>query len=70
VKHRLVVFAMLTGQLKWTKRVQAQLCEQIRIGEHAVPAFLITVCPADRLKVDDALFHAWLGGVTCGATGS
>jgi hypothetical protein len=27
VEHRLVVFAMLTGQLKWTKRVQAQLCE-------------------------------------------
>jgi serine/threonine protein kinase len=68
VEHRLVVFAMLTGQLKWIKRVQAQLCEQIHIGESAVPAFLsrpardfltrlITVSPADRAKVDDALFH-------------
>ena len=25
----------------------------------------MTVCPADRLKVDDALVHPWLSGVPC-----
>jgi serine/threonine protein kinase len=33
-----ILFAMVTGQLPWTKRNQAQLFVQIRCGEYTVPS--------------------------------
>jgi serine/threonine protein kinase len=69
-----VLFAMVTGQLPWTKRNQAQLFAQIRRGEYAVPASvsphcadlirrLLTVAAADRITLAQAVRHPWLAGV-------
>jgi serine/threonine protein kinase len=69
-----VVFAMVTGQLPWTKRVQSQLFQQIRMGDYQVPGFLtptcrtfvkglLTVSTRDRLTADQALSHPWLRNV-------
>ena len=66
-----VLFAMVTGQLPWTKRNQQQLFEQIRNGEYTVPSFLskdcvslitglMTVDITKRLTIDEALNHPWL----------
>ena len=66
-----VLFAMVTGQLPWTKRNQQQLFEQIRNGEYTVPSFLskectslitglMTVDTKKRLTIDEALNHPWL----------
>ena len=66
-----VLFAMVTGQLPWTKRNQQQLFEQIRSGEYTIPSFLSQQCSSiikglmtvditKRLTIDDALNHPWL----------
>ena len=66
-----ILYAMLTGQLPWTKRNQQQLFEQIRKGEYTIPAYLSEQCMSlirglmtvdceKRLTIDEALKHPWL----------
>jgi serine/threonine protein kinase len=66
-----IVFAMLTGQLPWTKRIQSQLFEQIRKGDYQVPGFLSPPCRSfvkglmsvrieERLTISGAFQHQWL----------
>ena len=69
-----ILYAMLTGQLPWTKRNQTQLFQQIRRGEFTVPSYvsaeaknmitkLMTVDIKNRYTVDEALADPWLQGV-------
>jgi serine/threonine protein kinase len=66
-----IVFAMLTGQLPWTKRNQPQLFEQIRKGEFVIPGYLsaqcrnfieglMTVDTDKRFTLGLAMKHPWL----------
>lgn len=66
-----IMFAMVTGQLPWTKRNQTQLFNQIRKGEYTIPSFLseecsdllsrlLTVDVSARITVKDALNHPWI----------
>lgn len=66
-----ILYAMLTGQLPWTKRNQTQLFAQIKRGEYQIPTFLsedcrnfitglMTVDINKRLTIEDALKHSWL----------
>ena len=68
-----IFYAMVTGQLPWTKRNQTQLFEQIRRGEYTVPTWLSPDCKslikglmcvdADaRLSAAQALQHPFLAG--------
>jgi serine/threonine protein kinase len=68
-----IVFAMVTGELPWTKRDQNELFDQIRRGEYTIPNFisddcawflqgLMTVSTDDRLTVESALAHPWVLG--------
>lgn len=70
-----IIFAMLTGQLPWTKRNQAQLFQQIRRGEYTVPKSLTPDCQSfiqglmtvditKRLTIEEALNHPWMAAVT------
>ena len=69
-----IIFAMLTGQLPWTKRNQAQLFQQIRRGEYSVPKYLsppcqdfirglMTVDINKRLTIQQAFNHPWMKDV-------
>ena len=69
-----ILFAMLTGQLPWTKRNQAQLFKQIRRGEYKVPSSLTPACQdfirglmkvdlKTRLTIPQALEHPWMSDV-------
>ncbi|OHT09565.1 CAMK family protein kinase [Tritrichomonas foetus] len=66
-----ILYAMLTGQLPWTKRNQTQLFAQIKKGEYVIPNFLsdncrnfikglMTVDIVERLTIEQALEHPWL----------
>ena len=66
-----ILYAMVTGQLPWTKRNQAQLFEQIRRGEYTIPSYisyhcsdfirgLMTVDNRKRLTIEQALNHPFL----------
>ncbi|KAK8896263.1 hypothetical protein M9Y10_014160 [Tritrichomonas musculus] len=66
-----ITYAMVTGQLPWTKRNQQQLFEQIKKGDYIIPSFLSEDCssflrgmmnvdPSRRLTIDQALNHVWL----------
>ncbi|OHT09247.1 CAMK family protein kinase [Tritrichomonas foetus] len=66
-----IMFAMVTGQLPWTKRNQAQLFNQIRRGDYIIPDFLsldcrellsklLTVDASERISIQDALDHSWI----------
>lgn len=70
-----IMYAMVTGQLPWTKRNQAQLFEQIRRGEYTIPKYLSQTCRSfisslmcvdykKRLTAAQALQHPFLAGVT------
>jgi len=70
-----ILYAMVTGQLPWTKRNQAQLFSQIRKGEYSVPHYvspecsdliqqLMTVDFSRRITVDQALSHRWLDSIS------
>lgn len=65
-----ISYAILTGQLPWTKRNQQQLFEQIKRGEYTIPTFLsencrsfisglMTVDGDRRLTIDAAFQHPW-----------
>ena len=69
-----ILFAMATGQLPWTKRNKIQLFAQIRKGDFIIPANisrdcrdlisrLMTVKPDDRINIDQALSHPFVAGV-------
>lgn len=69
-----ILYAMVTGQLPWTKRNQAQLFDQIRRGEYTIPKFLSQTCRnfisslmcvdyKRRLTAAQALEHPFLTGV-------
>ena len=64
-------YAMLTGQLPWTKRNQQQLFEQIRSGDFHIPEYFSESCGnfiqrmmsvniQGRLTIDGALQHPWI----------
>lgn len=66
-----ILYAMLTGQLPWTKRNQTQLFEQIKKGDYQIPNFLsenaksflkglLCVDNNKRLTIPDAFAHPWL----------
>lgn len=66
-----ILFAMLTGQLPWTRRNQVQLFQQIRAGKYTIPDFLsencrdfihglMTVDITKRLTIEQALQHPWM----------
>ena len=70
-----IMYAMVTGQLPWTKRNQTQLFEQIRRGEYVIPNFLSQTCKnfisslmcvdfKKRLTAAQALQHPFLTGVS------
>jgi serine/threonine protein kinase len=66
-----ITYAMLTGQLPWTKTNHNQLFEQIKKGEYRIPpnfsapcrdflARLLTVDPESRMSAAEALNHPFL----------
>ncbi|OHS97671.1 CAMK family protein kinase [Tritrichomonas foetus] len=71
----IILYAMVTGQLPWTKKNQAQLFEQIKNGEYKIPNFLSSECqnlissmicvdPSKRLSATQVLQHPFLHGVS------
>ena len=69
-----ISYAILTGQLPWTKRNQQQLFEQIKRGEYTIPSYLSDSCRSfisglmtvncdRRLTIDQALHHPWLSDI-------
>lgn len=70
-----ILYAMVTGQLPWTRRNQMQLFHQIRKCHYHVPSYLSPECnnlirglicldPEKRLTVEEALKHPWMLEVT------
>jgi serine/threonine protein kinase len=68
-----ILFAMVTGQLPWTKRNQTQLFAQIRRGEYQIPNFLsqqctdlitrlMTVDPQTRITLNEVFNHQFMIG--------
>ncbi|OHT16652.1 hypothetical protein TRFO_13084 [Tritrichomonas foetus] len=68
-----ILFAMVTGQLPWTSKDQAQIIQQIKSAEYKIPSYLsenlrelisklITVNPEDRLTAEQVLKHKWIQG--------
>lgn len=66
-----ILYAMVTGQLPWTKRNQTQLFAQIKKGEYEIPNFLsdqcrsfikrlLTVDTRKRFTIREALNDEWL----------
>lgn len=66
-----ILYAMVTGELPWTKRQQAQLFKQIRTGEYSVPANIGQSCTLlirglmcldldKRLTAEKALKHPFM----------
>ena len=69
-----ILYAMLTGQLPWTKRNQTELFRQIRSGDFSIPNFvspegrsliqgLMTVDIHKRLTAEQALVHHYFDGM-------
>lgn len=67
-----IVYAMVTGQLPWTKHNYTQLFHQIQQGQYRVPESLspecqemikgmMTVDPESRWTIDELLTCSWLG---------
>lgn len=68
-----VLFAMVTGRLPWTKRKEGRLFEQIRKGEYVVPEHVSNMCRdliqrmltvdwEKRITMDQAMEHKWFEG--------
>ncbi|OHT03682.1 CAMK family protein kinase [Tritrichomonas foetus] len=71
-----VSYAMVTGELPWTKKNQLQLFDQIKNGEYNVPTYLSEPCrnfikgmmepdPERRMTIDQALSHPWIINTPC-----
>ena len=69
-----ILYAMLTGKLPWTKRNQRQLFDQIRAGEYKIPDYvsesaqslirgLMTVDCEKRMTIEQAFEHPFLKDV-------
>lgn len=69
-----ILYALVTGMLPWTKRTQAKLFEQIKKGKYNVPFYiskncsdlihrLMTVDYHNRISIEDALNHPFLKDV-------
>lgn len=72
-----ILYAMVTGNLPWTKKNQAQLFDQIKRGEYSIPDFISPSCQslirslmctdsAKRLSAVDALRHSFFDGLKLG----
>ena len=70
-----ILFAMVTGQLPWTKRNQKELFEQITKGEYKIPPYLTKECkdliegmmcvdPSKRLDEEGIMNHPWMKNFT------
>lgn len=66
-----ILYAMVTGQLPWTKRNHVQLFEQIKRCHYHIPPYvsgdccnliksLMTLNTESRLTVEQALAHPWM----------
>ena len=66
-----ILFAMVTGQLPWTKRNKFQLFRQIQAGQYKVPAYISPECAnlieslmrvdvSQRLDCEQVLHHAFM----------
>ena len=71
-----ILYAITTGQLPWTKRNQSKMFQQIRKGDYSVPSYisencsdlikrLMTVDNKKRITIDEALNHPFLKNVKC-----
>ena len=69
-----ILYAITTGLLPWTKRNQKELFKQIQRGEYSIPSFLsenctdlirrlLTVDNTKRITIDEALEHPFLKDV-------
>ena len=69
-----ILFALVTGRLPWTKKNQSQLFQQIRTGDYTIPLVLTADCKdiiSKMLTVDckaritdlDAINHPWFSDV-------
>lgn len=69
-----ILYAITTGLLPWTKRNQAKMFQQIRHGEYAIPSFvsntcanlisrLMTVDNKQRITIEEALEHPFLKNI-------
>lgn len=67
----IILFAMVTGQLPWTKKQQKQLFEQIKNADYKIPTYLTAECqdlikglmnknPEERLTAQQVLEHPWM----------
>lgn len=65
-----ILYAMVTGMLPWTKRKMSELFHQIRHGEYKIPQYvsqqcanliqmLLTVDPEKRITLEEAKHHTW-----------
>ena len=70
-----ILYAMATGQLPWTKRNKIQLFGQIKRGNYTIPqtlsaelrdliARMMTVDPSKRIDINSALNHPFLADVS------
>ncbi|OHT14301.1 CAMK family protein kinase [Tritrichomonas foetus] len=66
-----ILYAMVTGQLPWTRRNQLQLFQQIKKGHYHIPPFVSADCanlirglmcvnPDTRLTVEAAMSHSFM----------
>ncbi|KAK8876105.1 hypothetical protein M9Y10_006291 [Tritrichomonas musculus] len=69
-----ILYAITTGLLPWTKRNQKELFKQIQRGEYSIPSYLsencsnlisrlLTVDNTKRITIDEALEHPFLKDV-------
>lgn len=67
-----VLYAVVTGMLPWTKKSVKEILYQIRKGEYKIPRFvseqcrnlislLIKVDPLERISLKEAKNHTWFG---------
>ncbi|OHT01196.1 CAMK family protein kinase [Tritrichomonas foetus] len=65
-----ILYAMVTGRLPWTKRKMKELFKQIRTGEFTIPSGispqcanliqqLMTIDPTKRITIEQAKMHTW-----------
>lgn len=74
-----ILYAITTGQLPWTKRNQSKMFQQIKRGEYQVPVYLsdncadlirrlMTVDNTKRITIEEALQHPFLKDITVPVT--